>query len=76
MICTRVRFSLVTLFACAMLSGGSPSYAEVTEPLGGQPAPGSKPSTNDLDAQVAYQRAFEAVIWAMPAVSIYRLRAG
>ena len=47
-----------------------------TEPLGGQPAPGSKQSVPDLDAQVAYQRAFEAVVWAIPAVSIYRLRAG
>ena len=47
-----------------------------TEPLGGQPAPGSKPSVDDLAAQVAYQRAFEAVVWAAPAVAIYRMRAG
>ena len=30
----------------------------------------------DLQAQVAYQRAFEAVIWSAPAVAIYRLRVG
>jgi hypothetical protein len=30
----------------------------------------------DLEAQVAYQRAFEAVLWAMPASAIYRLRVG
>ena len=30
----------------------------------------------DLDAQVAYQRAFEAVVWAMPASAIYRFRVG
>lgn len=47
-----------------------------TEPIGGQPAPGAKPSADDLEAQVAYQRAFEAVIWSAPAVGIYRLRAG
>jgi hypothetical protein len=41
-----------------------------TEPLGGQPAPGSKPSVPDLDYQVKYQRAFEAVMWAVPAVAI------
>ena len=29
-----------------------------------------------LEAQVAYQRAFEAVLWAMPASAIYRLEAG
>jgi hypothetical protein len=42
----------------------------------GQPAAGAKQSVPDLDAQVAYQRAFEAVLWAMPAVAIYRLRFG
>ena len=46
------------------------------EPLGGQPPIGSKPSVPDLDAQVAYQRAFEAVVWAMPASAIYRFRVG
>lgn len=31
---------------------------------------------NSLEEQVAYQRAFEAVVWAMPANAIYRLREG
>jgi hypothetical protein len=35
-----------------------------------------RPSVPDLEAQVAYQRAFEAVVWAMPAMSIYRFREG
>lgn len=52
------------------------SKAEVTEPIGGQLALGAKPSVEDLESQVAYQRAFEAVIWAAPAVAIYRFRAG
>lgn len=47
-----------------------------TEPIGGQPSPGSKPSVGDLQSQVDYQRAFEAVVWSAPAVGIYRLRAG
>jgi len=47
-----------------------------TEPLGGQPARGVKQSVKDFDEQVAYQRAFEAVLWAMPASAIYRFRAG
>jgi hypothetical protein len=42
-----------------------------TDPAGGKPAPGSKPSVTDLDYQVKYQRAFEAVLWSMPAVAIY-----
>jgi hypothetical protein len=46
------------------------------EPLGGQPAPGATQSVPDLDAQIAYQRAFEAVLWAMPASAIYRFRVG
>src|SRR5271154_1459078 len=46
------------------------------EPLGGQPAPGSKPSVADLDFQVKYQRAFEAVMWAVPAVAILGFRHG
>jgi len=42
-----------------------------TDPVGGKPAPGSKPSVADLDYQVKYHRAFEAVIWSMPAIGIY-----
>ena len=44
-----------------------------TEPLGGKPPAGSKPSVDDLTDQVTYQRAFEAVIWSMPAVAKYGL---
>ncbi len=45
-----------------------------TEPVGGQPALGSKPSVSNLEDQVAYQRAFEAVVWSQPAVGIYGIR--
>jgi len=76
MILRHFRRLLISALACAVLFGSLPAYAQATEPLGGQPAPGAKPSTSDLDAQVAYQRAFEAVLWSMPAVSIYRLRMG
>ena len=47
-----------------------------TEPLGGQPPSSAKQSVRDLDEQLAYQRAFEAVLWAMPASAVYRLRVG
>jgi hypothetical protein len=50
--------------------GGQPA------PGAGQPAPGVRQSVPDLDATVAYQRAFEATLWAMPAVAIYRIRVG
>ena len=42
-----------------------------TEPLGGKPPAGAKQSVKDLDYQVKYQRAFEAVLWSMPAVGMY-----
>jgi len=42
-----------------------------SDPLGGKPVPGSKPSVADLEYQVKYQRAFEAVLWSMPAIAIY-----
>ncbi len=42
-----------------------------TDPIGGKPPAGSKASVPDLDYQVKYQRAFEAVVWSMPAVAIY-----
>jgi hypothetical protein len=53
-----------------------PDFSGQTEPRGGQPMPGAVQSVPDLEAQVAYQRAFEAVVWAMPASAIYGLRKG
>ncbi|MFC1601489.1 DUF1254 domain-containing protein [Candidatus Sumerlaeota bacterium] len=47
-----------------------------TNPRGGKPPAGSKPSVENLADQVVYQRAFEAVIWSMPAVAKYGLHRG
>lgn len=44
------------------------------EPLGGQPPAGSRPSVADFDYQIKYQRAFEAMLWSLPATSIYAFR--
>jgi hypothetical protein len=44
------------------------------EPLGGQPPPGSTCSIKDFDYQIKYQRAFEAVLWNIPAIAIYSFR--
>lgn len=44
------------------------------EPIGGQPPTGAMSSIQDFDYQVKYQRSFEAAMWAMPAVVIYRMR--
>src|SRR5499425_3516172 len=69
------RMKALTL-ALVMAALCACSIAGVQDPLGGQPPAGAKQSVTDLDAQVAYQRAFEAVLWAMPASAIYRLRVG
>ena len=45
-----------------------------TEPRGGQPPKGSKPSVENFTEQVTYQRAFEAVVWSMPAMIKYGMR--
>jgi hypothetical protein len=86
---TRTIFAAATLVAGGVLlvwlaAGRSvvdartqdkPTVGE-SEPQGGQPPRGAKQSVTDLDEQVAYQRAFEAVLWAMPASAIYRFRVG
>jgi hypothetical protein len=66
---TSALLAVVFVLYCSLLSAQD-------EPLGGQPPPTARPSVTDLDAQVAYQRAFEAVLWAMPASAIYRFRVG
>jgi hypothetical protein len=57
---------IVLLMPCIAISASLP-----TDPLGGKPPAGSKQSVKDLDYQVKYQRAFEAVLWSMPAVGMY-----
>lgn len=53
----------------------TPAFAQDgEEPLGGQPPKGSRPSIKDFDYQIKYQRAFEAVLWNMPAIAIYSFR--
>lgn len=61
-----MTFKMLTVaVVVAALCSGSVASAQ-TEPLGGQPAPGAKQSVSNLDEQVAYQRAFDAVLWASP----------
>jgi len=46
----------------------------VDKPLGGEPSPGASVAIRDFDYQIKYQRAFEAVLWNMPAIAIYSFR--
>ena len=70
------RLVVVCSLAAVWLSTYNASPADAQEPLGGQPQPGARQSVKNLDEQVAYQRAFEAILWAMPASAIYRFRVG
>ena len=45
-------------------------------PIGGKPDSEAQASVTDFEYQVKYQRAFEAVLWSMPAVSIYGFHRG
>jgi hypothetical protein len=67
--------ALIVTVALGPLCGNLIASAQ-TAPASGQPPSGAKQSVADLDDQLAYQRAFEAVLWAMPATAVYRLRAG
>jgi hypothetical protein len=62
------QHALAAALACLLWTNTAVAQ---TEPLGGKPAPGSKPSVADPDCQVKYQRAFEAVLWSVPSVDLY-----
>jgi len=69
------RLAIVVAAALMAAAMALPVYAEEkpSEPLGGKPPAGSKPSVENLTDQVMYQRAFEIVVWSMPAVAKYGL---
>lgn len=87
---TRVIFTIQTLVAVTVVLGGPLIHGrsiaqeirpgsvtglrQANEPLGGQPPTDSAPSVKDFDYQIKYQRAFEAMLWSMPATSIYSFR--
>jgi len=71
----RREFFLTTAAGVVASAYGAPAFAQSGEnTLGGQPAKGSTPSIKDFDYQIKYQRAFEAVLWNMPAIAIYSFR--
>jgi hypothetical protein len=66
-----------TFIHSMLVLAASNSYAQTyMEPIGGKPPAGSKCSESDLSFRVKYQRAFEAVLWSLPAVANYRFRMG
>ena len=69
------RVFAASVLAFAALANAHSSLAlEGMETQGGQPPPGSRSSIQDFDYQIKYQRAFEAVLWNMPAIAIYSFR--
>ena len=74
-----MKQAAATVSLAAMAATGpaatAPAFAKDGEnPLGGQPEKGAKRSVKDFDYQIKYQRAFEAVLWNMPAIAIYSFR--
>ncbi len=72
-----MKIVLTSALACIFITGCATtesSQMKITEPRGGQPPKGSKPSVKNFKEQVAYHRAFEAVIWSMPAMIKYGMR--
>ena len=68
---------IATSISLILLSPFQTTFANKrSEPVGGQPLRGTLASVLSLEEQVAYQRAFEATIWGMPALGIYGLRTG
>jgi len=65
-----LRVFILASLACVLAAQAQAQ----TDPLGGQPPRSAKPSVKDLDFQLKYQRAFEAVLWALPAVSLHGFR--
>ena len=65
------KLTISSLLVATVLMSQVYAKSMPTDPLGGKPPAGSKVSVKDLEYQVKYQRAFEAVIWSMPAVGIY-----
>jgi hypothetical protein len=74
---TSIITALAGLIAISMLTSASAQSSKMpTDPIGGKPPAASKRSVKDLDYQVKYQRAFEAVIWGIPTVAIYGYEKG
>ena len=63
-------FASFNLLATTALAE-APKMQMPTNPVGGKPPEGSSPSTKDFSYQLTYQRAFESVVWSIPAVAIY-----
>ena len=72
----RLSLILTLLLLTLQFSTANAGSSKLTEPVGGQPPVGAKPSATDLDYQGKYQRAFEAVIWSIPTIGTYRFIRG
>jgi len=65
----NTMIAVAVIVSMSMTTAGAADMP--TDPIGGKPPAGAKASVKDLDYQVKYQRAFEAVVWSIPAVGIY-----
>ena len=63
-----------TALVLLLLGSAANGSTIVKEPLGGTPPKSAKCSIKDFSYQTKYMYAFEAAMWAMPAVGIYGFR--
>src|SRR5210317_2006444 len=63
------RYLLIVTVLSYMLA--STKAQTPIDPIGGKPALVTQVSIADFEYQIKYQRAFEAVLWSMPAIAIY-----
>ncbi len=68
------RLASTTALLAALAISPMANAQDGAETLGGQPPAGATASVKDFDYQIKYQRAFEAVLWNMPAIAIYSFR--
>lgn len=61
-------FLIITVISCMVCVTKAQTPID---PIGGKPGLGSEVSIEDFEYQIKYQRAFEAVLWSMPAIAIY-----
>ncbi|MEA3433501.1 MAG: DUF1214 domain-containing protein [Campylobacterota bacterium] len=71
-----MKTNIPTLLSGLCLGAALTMMPAMAEQQGGEPLPGMTQTVKDLEAQVYYQRAFEATVWSIPATAIYRLREG
>jgi hypothetical protein len=66
---TLQKYSMIITIAIYLFNPGVARTQN--DPIGGKPQADTHVSVENFEYQIKYQRAFEAVLWSMPAIAIY-----